>query len=392
MSKKLAIIGASYLQLPLVKKAKEMGIQTHVFAWEEGAVAKDMADFFYPVSILEKYKILQECRAIRPDGIVSIASDIAMPTVNFIAAQLNLTGNSMESTVVSTDKFEMRKRLSSRNIPCPRFILLEKKGRLDPDRFKGLKFPLIIKPTDRSGSRGVTKVNDPNHLAEAVDRAFSESLANRVIVEEYIETKKEVSVEMISWKGEHHFLAITDKLTTGEPYFVEVQQHEPADLPAELEYRIKQIVKEALSALGIQYGASHSEIIIDVEGNPVIVEVGARMGGDNIGASLVELSTGYDFLMGVIEVSMGIEPEIKKTFSQYAGIYYLTPNSGIVNDVVVNTNRHPEITKWEVFIRPGDRIDFPVKESAARSGYFMYQSQSLFHIEDVSKVIDIKVS
>ena len=82
---KIAIIGASYLQLPLVHKAKEMGIETHVFAWEKDAVCKPVADFFYPISTLEKQQILACCYEIHPDGILSIGSDIAMPTVNFIA-------------------------------------------------------------------------------------------------------------------------------------------------------------------------------------------------------------------------------------------------------------------------------------------------------------------
>ena len=72
---RIAIIGASYLQLPLVKKAKEMGLETHCFAWDEGAVCKDFVDFFYPISILEKELILEVCRNKSIDGIVSIASD-----------------------------------------------------------------------------------------------------------------------------------------------------------------------------------------------------------------------------------------------------------------------------------------------------------------------------
>ena len=91
--KKLAIIGASYLQLPLVKKAKEMGIETHCFAWKEGAVCETFADFFYPISITERGKILEVCQKIKINAITSIGSDLAVSTVNYIAESMSLIGN-----------------------------------------------------------------------------------------------------------------------------------------------------------------------------------------------------------------------------------------------------------------------------------------------------------
>ena len=82
--KKLAIIGASYLQEPLIQKAKSMGLETHVFAWAAGDVGEKSADHFYPISIVEKEQILKTCQEIDVDGICSIASDLAMLTVNYV--------------------------------------------------------------------------------------------------------------------------------------------------------------------------------------------------------------------------------------------------------------------------------------------------------------------
>ena len=90
---KLVIIGAGEFQLPLIKKAKEMGYETHVFAWAEGAVGKDFADYFYPISITEKEIILEQCKQINPQGIVSIGSDLAVLTVNYVARSLHLPTN-----------------------------------------------------------------------------------------------------------------------------------------------------------------------------------------------------------------------------------------------------------------------------------------------------------
>ena len=284
--KKLAIIGASYLQMPLVQKAKDMGIETHCFAWEEGAVCKEISDFFYPVSILEKDRILEICRQVHIDGITTIASDAAVPTVCFIAGEMGLTGNSFEDALVSTDKYLMRKRFAEFSVSSPRFVIAD-----DHFSVNGFRFPVIVKPTDRSGSRGVKKIDSNADLQVAVQRAQKESFTHQAIIEEYI-TGSEVSVESITWKGTHYILAITDKITTEEPYFVELEHHQPSRLSVQIQEKIMSETLKALSALNILYGASHSEFKITPYGNVYAIEVGARMGGDFIGSHLVQLSTG----------------------------------------------------------------------------------------------------
>lgn len=133
------------------------------------------------------------------------------------------------------------------------------------------------------------------------------------MVEEFIEGR-EISVEMISCGGIHHALQITDKVTTGAPHFVELEHHQPSSLPAQMQTRIFAITRRALDALGLTNGASHSEYKITADGRIVVMEIAGRMGGDFIGSHLVQLSTGYDFLRGVIEVALGqpIEVEVKQ--------------------------------------------------------------------------------
>lgn len=212
-----------------------MGLETHVFAWEEGAVGKELASYFYPISILNKEDILLKCKEIGIHGITTIATDIAMPTVNFIANALGLVGNSIEATIISTDKYEMRKSLSLKNIPCPRFSFYELDNFLNVESFE---FPLIVKPTDRSGSRGVTKVSSIAEANLAIRKALDNSINKRVIIEEFINGKNEFSVECISYKGEIYPLVVTDKVTTGAPYFCELEHHQPAQISGELKTRI----------------------------------------------------------------------------------------------------------------------------------------------------------
>jgi biotin carboxylase len=385
MIKKLAIIGASYLQLPLILRARGKGLETHVFAWEEGAVGRQHSDFFYPISITEKDRILEVCRDIRIDGIVSIASDLAIITVNYIAEQMGLTGNSMESTRLGTNKYLMRECLSARGLPCPWFYRVNDAGQAGGT----FTYPRIVKPTDRSGSRGVTLVYEPEGLEPAVERALSESLAKEAIIEEYL-VGREISVEMISWEGRHHLLTCTDKVTTGPPYFVELQHHQPASLPVELVNRIAEVTARALDALGVRNGASHSEIIIHENHSFSIVEIGARMGGDHIGARLVELSTGFDFVDAVIDIALGIPPNISISPNKCSGIYYITPEEGIVTAICDRTDQLPEIIQSNVYVKAGDRVISPVRESQHRSAYFIYLADRRLLISDPSNIIEIK--
>lgn len=369
---KIVIIGANNFQVPLIKKAGEMGLETFVFAWEEGAVGRDYCDHFYPISIMEKEKILSIAREINPVAVVSIGSDLASITVNYLAEELGLPGNSMRCSELTTNKFLMRERLSERGINCPGFVRhTSGTGSTDANH---LRYPLIIKPVDRSGSRGVTKIKTMFEMPDAVARALTESFCGECVIEEFI-TGKEFSVEMISYRGKHHFLQITEKETTGAPFFVEKGQHQPASLSEAVKNKIIDTVTSALNALEVTNGASHTEVLVTKENEVYIVETGARMGGDYIGSHLVRLSTGYDFLKGTIQVAMGEfeEPILDKP--AFSGIYYEIPKPGIITEVIDNTNLYTEIVQTEVYYKVGYHLP-EVKESNQRAASFIYQSIS----------------
>lgn len=365
MKKKLAIIGASYLQLPLVKKAKEMGIETICFAWEEGAVCKDICDRFYPISIIDKEAILKVCQEEKIDGITTIASDTAVVTVNFVASRMGLRSNPDEYSEVTTNKYKMRQCFMDNGVPSPKFTLVD-----DANHYQitGFRFPLIVKPTDRSGSRGVEKVLDPVQLEEAINRARKESFEHKAIIEEFV-TGREISVESISYQGKHHILQITDKVTTGSPFFVELEHHQPSSLPENVKQRVCEIVLCALDALHIKFGASHAELKITEDGDIRVIEIGARMGGDFIGSDLVKLSTGYDFLKGVIDVAFGEFEEPELTQKKCAGVYFLCKETESILPIIQNSEKYPEIVRAEVT----DPVLRRIEQSADRSGYFIYQ-------------------
>lgn len=305
--RKIAIIGANEFQNPLILKAKEMGFETHVFAWEAGDVGERTADVFHPVSIVERDLILEECRRIGVECAASIGSDLAVLTVNHIQRALGKPANDEASDAVATNKYLMREAFGAHGVPVPAHRLLS--PGYAPGELEGLSYPVIVKPVDRSGSRAICKAASAEEVAGAVGRACEASFRGQAIVEEFIEGT-EYSCECISFEGTHHLLALTRKHTSGAPHFIERGHDEPSGIPEGLLGDVWEAVFAGLDALGIRYGASHTEFFLTADGKVRIVEIGARMGGDFIGSDLVQLSTGYDFLRMVVDVACGQAPDL----------------------------------------------------------------------------------
>lgn len=367
--KKLAIIGASHFQNPLILKAKELGCETHVFAWKCGDVGERTADHFYPISITECDAIAEQCRRIGVDGVCTIGTDLGNITVSRVAAALGLVANPVDVVDRSTNKHLMREAFVAGGDPSPRSYLV---GEGDDPTVLELTFPIIVKPVDRSGSRGITKLQDASGLARAVALAQSESFSNCAVVEEFMDGE-EFSVEFCSWEGTHAFLALTKKFTTGAPGFVETGHLEPAPVSEATRAHIEQVVSHALDTLGVRYGASHSEVMLMPDGRVGIVEIGSRMGGDCIGSDLVFLSTGIDFTAAVISVALGEQPDLSVVGRPgCSAIRFVLSQADL--DVLADLKAtHPELLHFESPIEP---FDHEVTDSSSRFGYFIMRGDA----------------
>lgn len=366
--KKIAILGASYLQLPLVQKAKENGLEVHCFAWDDDkAVCKDIADHFYDVSVLEKDIILKECKAIGIDGILTIATDICIPSIAYVAHNLGLTGNSIECSLLTTNKSFMRQCFRENNIASPQSVTVSEFNTKD---FESFAYPLIIKPSDRSGSLGVIKVTSLEECKKAIENAIQVSFSKTCVVEEFIKGK-EVSVETISFKGEHLIITITDKEITEEPYFVELAHHQPSAFSEEIKNSIREVSYHILNATKVENGASHIELMITDEGKVYPIEIGSRMGGDFIGSDLVQLSTGFDYLQAVLDIALNQYnlPESVPS-AAYSGVYFLSEETEFLLPVIKSDNQEKYIVKKEI-LSHGLK---PAHSSNDRSGYLIYKS------------------
>lgn len=362
--KKLAIIGANEFQYPLIEKAKKLGYETHVFAWKTGALGEKAADIFYDISIVEKEKICEICKKENVDGVASIGSDVAVKTVNYILRQLGLPSNPEITDVIATNKYEMRNALKEAEIFVPNYCIADEKFSID--KVKGFRYPLIVKPTDRSGSRGIFKVMDVTSLLDAVSKAQKESFENKAIIEEFFEGI-EYSCESISYEGKHTILAYTQKYTTGAPHFIETGHLQPCSF--ENQEKIDKTVIKCLDALQIKYGASHTEFRINTSGEIMIMEIGARMGGDCIGSDLVPLTTGFDYMKMVIDIGCGRPPVFDKGHSvKKAEIRFIFEQTDVDEYKKILSVDKQRIYRNYI---PEDKVGGNIESSAERHGFFI---------------------
>ena len=328
--KRLLIIGASILQLPAIKKAKELGLYVAVADYNPNAIGIPYADEYYNVSTIDEEGVYEAAKAFGAEGIMTLATDMPMRSVAYACKKLGLVGISYDTAVKATDKGEMIKAFEAANVEHPWYYIISDPAKAQ-DVLDNITYPCITKPTDNAGSRGVMLVNSRQELEKALSYSSENGRSGAVIVEEYM-VGPEVSVEVITYQGVPHVLQVTDKLTTGAPHFVEMGHSQPSRLPtADLE-KIRDLACRAVKAVGIQNGPAHVEIMLTKDG-PKMVELGARMGGDCITTHLVPLSTGIDMIKATIDICLGQTPDIEPKFANGSAIRFFDVPYGTITAI-----------------------------------------------------------
>lgn len=315
MKKRLAIIGASTGQLPLCKKAHEMGLETYCFAWSEGAVCKDYVNHFIPISILEMDEIVQYCRRYDIDGVVSNASETTALIVSYVAEKLGKIGIPYKTFLKIQNKEFVRRTTNE----IPTLSKVDYSIGLFDEVTYSFCPPYVIKPIKGASKKGVNFVD-----GTVMDLVIPDDLKDAVFMAERYIAGKEYSVESISYNNKHEVIQVTEKITTGAPHFVELEHHQPAVLSVQAEEKIRKVIPQILSSVGFTNGASHTEIKINDVDDIFLIEVNPRGGGDYISNSLVSMSTDYDYLKQMILVSLGEYKSVPVHNKACSGIYFLS--------------------------------------------------------------------
>ena len=331
--KKIMILGGSLLQLPAIRQAKKMGLEAIVVDMNPEAVGfKEAGVIRLLISTIDTPKIIEAAREYNIDGIMTLASDMPMQTVAAVCEDLNLPGITLQTALNATNKAEMRMCLKKHGVPIPEFYIVREWDEFY-DASKNFVEKFIVKPADNSGNRGIKLITDFSieNLKEAYVYSKQYSRDGRILLEEYMEGD-EFSVESISVHGVCNIIQITDKITSGKPYFVEMGHTQPSRYDAGKLKDIASVAKMGVDALGINNGPSHTEIKYTA-GGPKVVEIGARLGGDFITTHLVPLSTGVDMVAASIKCAIGEVHDIVKKYEKSSAIRFLQPKPGKLKSV-----------------------------------------------------------
>ena len=304
--KKILLLGGSMQQIPSIKKAKELGLYTITCDYLPENPGHKIADEYYNVSTTDKEAVLQLAQKLQIDGIVAYASDPAAPTAAYVAEKMGLPGNPYESVKILTEKDLFRDFLHKHGLNCPYahgYTTYEEAYR-DMENFH---FPVMVKPVDSSGSKGVVKIYDKSELKAAVKEAISYSRSGRFIVEEFIQKKGyQVSGDGFSVDGKLVFTSYGNELYSGRGTreYVALGEFWPSLLTQDMKAKVDDELQRLITELGMKTGAYNIEAIIDENDTVYILELGPRNGGSYI-PQLIQYATGVDLVDYTIRAAIG---------------------------------------------------------------------------------------
>ena len=302
--KKILIVGAGFLQAFVIRKAKQMGYTVLAVDANPNAVGFADADAHAVVNIVDEKACLAYAKEQKIDGVLTAATDYGVLTASYIAQEMGLPGLRYEAAQRIKNKYKIRKCLFENHVDDTEQAY-EITAQTDLDSLKmKLKYPVMVKPCDGSGSRGANRVDTPDALAEACRVAMDTSITHRAEIETFI-FGREYGAESLVINGEAHVMGVMKKHMTEPPYYAELGHAIPSDLSPETEARVKAYVKHAIEALGINFGSVNMDMLITADGKIYIIDIGARMGGNMIGPCIIPYGTGIDYVSNMLRNAVG---------------------------------------------------------------------------------------
>lgn len=378
MQKRILVLAAGILQVPIIKRAHEMGIYVIAADGDPNACGLKYADKAIVANITSEEEMLRVAREEKIDGVIHPCSEVSMNVMGRINDELGLSGISKDQAIRATNKHLMREAFEAYGAPSPKsrcFTDVEVAWGSFCTDFTGA---CILKPSRNSGSRGIAKIEeniDGDEFKRLFEIAKGESRDKQVMLEQFIEGP-EFSIEIIVWDGQVNVLTVTDKKTTEAPHFVELGHNQPSCFPSEIVEKIKAAAVAGVKALGVNNCACHAEVKVQ-DGEPYIMEIGARMGGDFISTVLTPLSTGVDMIAAAVNCALGIEPCLTPVAEpQGVCIRYFCPKPGVLKSIS-NTDvlEDSRVYEWEIYHKVGDIIP-EVTSSLCRSGHVIVTEET----------------
>ncbi len=364
-AKSILILGGGVMQLPAMRIARRMGWKVAVAAREVISEAQALADRVLLADLSDPAAVLDAARCDRRrhglDGVFTAGTDFST-TAAAVARGLGLPGLPVAVTEDATDKVRMRTLLQRQGVPCPRFLPL--RAVADCAAVNGeMPFPLVVKPVDNMGARGVRRVDSRGELEQAVALALQASRSGRALVEEYLEGP-ELSIDAISFRGRITLCGVADRHIRFPPCFVEMGHTMPTALDEAAVRLAVAVFRRGVRALGIDGGAAKGDVKVTPRG-AFIGEIAARLSGGYMSGWTFPFSSGVEVTAAALRVAVGLPPgsmrpvrrwtSAERAFISIPGIVAAVEGADSIDRVEEGEGVR------EIFYRaaPGQRVVFP---------------------------------
>ena len=387
MDKKILMLGGAYAQIPIIVEARQQGLHVITCDYLPDNPGHRLADEYYNISTTDIDAVLQLAKDIRPDFIMAYASDPAAPVATWVSEKLKLPTNPYRSVQILSEKDLFRNFLTTNGFNAPKSLGFSEDG-LSLARIEDFHFPLILKPTDSSGSKGVVKITGPDQLDKAAAYALSFSRKKRIVVEEFIDTAGNqlhgdgyvLDGQLVfCYLGDHHYDVPVNPFV---PYATTWPSKEPVSILEEVQKEVQRV----LSLLGFDNGPINIEARIYRE-MIYIMEIGPRNGG-NFVPQVLKWITGFDMVKAEIDRLLG-KPVVVSGLKQGVGAYYVihSATDGILKQVSIDHRLNPYLKESHLYVQEGGEVR-SFQGSNAAIGVVLLQFDSVERMDQVINEMD----
>lgn len=390
---KILILGGGLFQVPLIKLAKNQGFTVIVTDINTNPPGREYADFFVQMDIKDKVKNLTVAQKYQVNAIVCDQTDAGTQTAAWIAEKLGLKGIGYEISKVFTDKYLMRSKLKTSEVPSPQFALVSS---LDAAKnfAEQTGYPIVLKPLASQSSRGVFVVSNDSELENKFPQTLRESRDGKLLTEEFIDGI-EYTVESFVFNGRIFTLAISDKLHYPDNPCVARRLTYPPDLNPSLLKQLVSFNEQIIKKLNLPFGITHAEFKIS-HGSPYLIEIAARGGGTYISSLIIPEVSGFPVNEYLLNILIGKNPgEYPEIQHNAANLEFLQFPEGTVTNIegIDEARRLPGVKEIHLDFEIGLKIVSP-RDDRSRPAFIIVTGKSRKDVLEISEIVKnlIKVS
>jgi len=379
--KRALVLGASKWQVPLIRTAQSLRMEVIATDRDPAAVGLKIADYAETVDILDIDANIEIACRYGIDAVMTDQTDYAMNVVAAVAQELYLPGPSTQVARNCTNKRLMRELTSKAGVMNPRYYIAASFKEAHDSALK-IGFPLVIKPTDNQGSRGVFKIDNSESFEKLFPESIKFSREGLALIEEYI-GGTEVTAEGFVADGELHVLAVSAKKHTPPPRIIAVNLEFPPPFPPRIMESIRKAASETARALGMSNGSFHGEFIVNQKG-VYLVEAAHRGGGSGTSSHIVPAVSGVNILDKLVRVSLGHQVSIKPTKNNACILQFLEFQPGPVTNIrgLEDARRINGILLFEINYGPGEIMP-EITDDSKRHGAVIVTARTLDEARDI---------